>query len=91
MASSITQSVLDKIHALYKDYSAPPAHAPNHDDPTSTPLEKDLKQLEVTETDQADAYIKEFLYIGGPEVILNCQKKKEDPKGDIQQNASSSS
>ena len=96
MASSSGQFVLSKIKAYYEDYPDTTQFISEFNDSTSTStsLDKDIQQLQVTEPDKSEAFRKEFLYIGGPEVILSSKKntKKEAPKGQqAKENASSSS
>lgn len=79
MLSSPSSSLIDRINAYYKDYPdttefiGKSNHSP---DTETTTLEHSVKDLHVTKN-KAEAYRKEFLYIGGPEVVRNCRKKKE--------------
>ncbi len=73
-------SYLDKINAYYQNY---PDFTKFIDESTdtspSTTVEKGIRDLQVTEPSRAEAIQKEFLYIGGPEVIHAGRKKKDQP------------
>lgn len=88
MAPSSEQSFIDRINAYYENYPKSTEYIGKSDDtPETTTLEKGVEHLQVKETDKAEAFRNEFLYIGGPEVILNA-KKKEVPRKEIKQDAS---
>lgn len=89
MSSSPKQSFIDRINSYYENYPDSTNYIGKSGDISeleATTLEQGVESLQVKETDKTEAFRKEFLYIGGPEVILNS-KKKEDPKGTNQKNA----
>ena len=90
MASPSGQSYLDKINTYYEHY---PDWSKFIDQSTNTPqsttLEKGVKDLQVNELSREEALRREFLYIGGPEVIHNSQKKEQAQAKD-KEDASSS-
>ncbi|KAF1852125.1 uncharacterized protein K460DRAFT_402115 [Cucurbitaria berberidis CBS 394.84] len=89
MASASDQSRLDKINAYYQNSPDLTEYIGHSEDTASTTLEENIKDLQVTETDKEEACRREFLNIGGPEVIRNSkQQKKEKPKVKPNQNAS---
>ncbi|CAO2651082.1 Nn.00g093790.m01.CDS01 [Neocucurbitaria sp. VM-36] len=64
----------DLINSYYENYPDSTEFIGKSDDSASTTLEQDVKALQVNETDKVEAFRKEFLNIGGPEVILNTEE-----------------
>jgi hypothetical protein len=75
MSSSTT---IDKIKTYYENYPDFSQYITSADDNTTT-LSKDVKKLEVKDNnvDRVEAFRREFLYIGGPEVIARSKTKNE--------------
>ncbi|KAH7392603.1 hypothetical protein BKA66DRAFT_567932 [Pyrenochaeta sp. MPI-SDFR-AT-0127] len=89
MASSTEQSFIDKINTYYENYPDSTEFIGKLDEtPATTTLEQGVEGLQVKETDKTEAFRTDFLYIGGPEVILNSKKKKKVLREKIKEDAS---
>jgi hypothetical protein len=80
---------LSKIKTFYDNYPNISQYFGNSAAPTAT-LEEDVKKLDVTD-DKVESFRREFLYIGGPEVIERSRQKKEVNKPLYKHNAGSPS
>ncbi|KAF1939181.1 hypothetical protein EJ02DRAFT_352898 [Clathrospora elynae] len=93
MASSPSsnQSDLNKINAFYANYKHISEFIGKSHDTEAPTLEDDVEKLTVkenrTKEDKVDAFCKEFLYIGGPEVIERSSKKKDVKQATSKQHA----
>jgi hypothetical protein len=82
-------SSASKIKSFYDNYPNISQYIGNSAAPTTT-LEQDIKKLD-TKDDKVEAFRREFLYIGGPEVIERSRQKKENNKPLYKHNAGSPS
>lgn len=78
--SSFVPSFHDKITAYYSDYPDSSQYIGKSDETAldDTTLAQGVQDLKVSK-DKEEAYIKSFLYIGGPETL---PRKKSDDKQD---------
>jgi hypothetical protein len=68
-------SFADKIKAYYENNPDFSQYITSPNDDTTT-LTKDVEKLEVKDdVDKVEAFRREFLYIGGPEVIARSKQK----------------
>jgi hypothetical protein len=90
MSSSSTLS--SKIKTFYDNYPNISQYIgkPTNTYSTTTSLESDVKKLDVKD-DKAEAFRREFLYIGGPEVIERSRQLKQEKKSIYKHNAGSPS
>ncbi|OAL50126.1 hypothetical protein IQ07DRAFT_567822 [Pyrenochaeta sp. DS3sAY3a] len=83
-SSSDQQAVLDKANAYYKNfthisqYIRDPAPNPTEPPSSTSSIEKGVQDVRVavSEEDRIASFQKEFLYIGGPEVVRKKKKSK---------------
>lgn len=74
-----SSSLSDRLNEYYKNYPNCSHLIGKSDDPAPTSLEKNIENLQVNEEDKTETFRKEFLYIGGPEVVAQTKKKQEEP------------
>jgi hypothetical protein len=81
-------NIIKSYYANYKDVSQYITDPPSK----TSAVEQDVKDLQVTDTETSleEEFIKDFLYIGGPEVLLSQRKEQPEKKEDKQDAGSSS-
>jgi hypothetical protein len=74
----MSPSTTDEIKAYYENYPDFSQYITSASDNTTT-LSKDVEKLGVkdNDVDKVEAFRREFLYIGGPEVIARSKTKIE--------------
>jgi hypothetical protein len=89
MSSSSSLSLSSKIKTFYDNYPSISQYI-GKPERTTTSLEPDVKKLDVKD-DKVEAFRREFLYIGGPEVIERSRQLKQKKKSPYKHNAGSPS
>ena len=86
-SSSTIEPLSSKIKTYYDNYPNISQYiGKSADSEPTTALEEDVKKLDVTD-DKVEAFRREFLYIGGPEVIERSRQLKQDNKPTYKHNA----